>query len=81
MSPLDASIVVALAYYATHDSVLHMNWSMGGPWPSLRQHKLHSRTPRTLCTAMSMAMQRPAMMHQVGRAVQLDVKCPLDGCP
>jgi hypothetical protein len=81
MSPPDASIVVSLAYYATHDSALHRNWSTGGPWPSFRHREPPSRTPRTLGAAMRMVAQRPAMVHRVGRAVLLDVKCPLDGCP
>jgi hypothetical protein len=67
--------------YATHDCALHRNWSTGGPWPSFRHREPPSRTPRTLGAAMRMVAQRPAMVHRVGRAVLLDVKCPLDGCP
>ena len=51
----------SLCQYATvtHDSVLHKNWSTGGPWPLLHHQELPLGTPRTLCMAMAMVMQWP----------------------
>ena len=77
MSPPDA-IVASLALYATYYSALHRNWSVGGNRPSFRHREPPSRTPRALRAAMRMVAQRPAMVHRVGRAVLVDVKCPLE---
>ena len=70
----------SICQYATHDSVLHRNWSTGGPWPSFRHREPPSRTPRALLAAMRMVAQRPMMLHQI-RLAEVVVDCIVYPCP
>ena len=66
MSPPDASIVVALAYYATHDSALHRNWSTGGT--------VHVRSMAIVSSprAALEGPKGPSRGHEDGRAATCD---------